>query len=62
MVCGNLTLPNLSDLASEYEAPAKVRGDDVTVLELQGPGHFDMLAPGSQYGKRLIEAVFALLK
>ena len=50
------------DLVSSYEAAAKAKGDSVTVLKLDGAGHFDMLAPGSQYGKPVNEAILALLK
>lgn len=50
------------DLVSGYEAAATAKGDSVTVLKLQGAGHFDMLAPGSQYGKPVSEAILALVK
>jgi acetyl esterase/lipase len=49
-------------LVSSYEAAAKAKGDSVTVIKLEGAGHFDMLAPESQYGKSLMEAILALLK
>jgi acetyl esterase/lipase len=55
-------LQGVYPLVSDYEGAAKARGDSVTVLKLEGSGHFDMLAPGSQYGKQLIEAILALLK
>src|SRR5579885_3568059 len=51
-----------NDLVSSYEAAANSKRDSVTVLKLEGSGHFDMLAPGSQYGKSLIETILALLK
>ena len=61
IVAGGL-LKGSSDLVSSYEGAATSKGDSVTVLKLEGAGHFDMLAPESQYGKSLIEAILALLK
>ena len=61
VVAGGL-LKGSPDLVSSYEAAATSKGDSVTVLKLEGAGHFDMLAPESQYGKSLIEAILALLK
>ena len=61
IVAGGLLL-GVYDLVSSYEASATAKGDSVTVLKLEGAGHFDMLAPGSQYGKPVIEAILALLK
>jgi len=61
IVAGGL-LKGSYDLVSSYEASATSKGDSVTVVNLEGAGHFDMLAPGSQYGKPLIEAILALLK
>jgi acetyl esterase/lipase len=61
IVAGGL-LKDSNDLVSSYEAAANSKGDSVTVLKLEGAGHFDMLAPGSQYGKSLIDAILALLK
>jgi acetyl esterase/lipase len=49
-------------LVSDYEAAAVSKGDVVTVLKLDGSGHFDMLAPDSEYGKSLLKAILALLK
>ncbi len=50
------------DLVSSYEAAATAKGDSISVLRLDGGGHFDMLAPASAYGKSLIEAILAALK
>ena len=50
------------DLVSKYEAAASSKGDSVTVLKLEGAGHFDMLAPENRYGKSLIQAIMALLQ
>ena len=61
MVVGGL-LRGSYDLVSGYEASATAKGDSVTVLKLEGSGHFDMLAPGSQYGELLIKAILALSK
>lgn len=61
IVAGGL-LKGSSDLVSSYEAAATSKGDSVTVLRLEGAGHFDMLAPESRYGKSLIEAILALFK
>jgi acetyl esterase/lipase len=61
IVAGGL-LRGSYDLVSRYESAATSRGDMVTVLKLDGSGHFDMLAPGTPYGKSLIEAILASLK
>ena len=45
-----------------YEARARAKGDTVSVLTLEGAGHFDMLAPETAHGKALIEAISVLLK
>lgn len=50
------------DLVSSYEAAATAKGDSISVVKLEGGGHFDMLAPGSAYGKTLIEAILNALK
>ena len=61
IVAGGFLL-TMYDLVSSYEAAARAKGDSVTVLNLEGAGHFDMLAPGSQYGKPVNEAILAFLK
>ena len=61
IVAGGL-LQGAYDLVSTYEASATAKGDSVTILKLEGAGHFDMLAPEGQYGKSVIEAILALLK
>jgi acetyl esterase/lipase len=61
IVVGGL-LQGAFDLVRSYEASAVAKGDSVTILRLDGAGHFDMLAPESQYGKPVIEAILALLK
>lgn len=50
------------DLVSSYEAAATAKGQSISVVKLEGGGHFDMLAPGSAYGKTLIEAILNALK
>jgi hypothetical protein len=40
-----------------YQASAQAKGDVVTITTLDGAGHFDMLAPRSEYWKR-VEARF----
>ena len=60
IVAGGL-LQGAYDLVSTYEASATAKGDSVTILKLEGAGHFDMLAPEGQYGKSVIEAILALL-
>jgi acetyl esterase/lipase len=50
------------DLVSSYQAAAAPKGDSVSVLKLEGGGHFDMLAPWSPYGKSLMEAILTALK
>jgi hypothetical protein len=49
-------------LVSSYEAAATATGGSVIALKLEGAGHFDMLAPGSRYGKPVSESILALLK
>jgi hypothetical protein len=61
IVAGGLLL-GLYELVSNYETAAMAKGESVTVIKLEGSGHFDMLAPGNQYGKSIIEAILALLK
>ena len=61
IVVGGL-LQSAYDLVRRYEASAIAKGDAVTILKLEGAGHFDMLAPESQYAKPVIEAILALLK
>jgi pimeloyl-ACP methyl ester carboxylesterase len=50
------------DLVNSYEAAATAKGDSISVVKLEGGGHFDMLAPASPYGKSLIEAILSALK
>jgi acetyl esterase/lipase len=61
IVVGGL-LRGSGDLVAGYEAAARAKGDSVTVLPLDGSGHFDMLAPDGPYGKRVIEAILTLLQ
>lgn len=61
IVAGGLLQRSMS-LLTDYESAAKSKGDSVTVLKLEGAGHFDMLAPESPHGKSLLEAILALLK
>lgn len=61
IVAGGLLL-RAFDLVSAYEAAATAKGDSVTVLRLEGSGHFDMLAPEGRYGKQVMEAIVALLQ
>lgn len=61
IVAGGFLLASY-DLVSSYEAAATAKGDSVTVLKLEGAGHFDMLAPESPYGRPVSEAILALLK
>lgn len=61
IVAGGLLL-RAFDLVSGYEAAATAKGDSVSVLRLEGSGHFDMLAPESPYGKQVVEAILPLLK
>jgi acetyl esterase/lipase len=50
------------DLVSSYEAAAVAKGDSISVVQLDGGGHFDMLSPASPYGKSLIKAILTALK
>jgi hypothetical protein len=59
-ICCQRLLNGFDELVSSYEATATSKGDRVTVVKLNGSGHFDILAPESQYGKSLIEAIQAL--
>jgi hypothetical protein len=61
IVVGGL-LRGSSDLVTSYEAAATAKGDSISVVKLEGSGHFDMLAPAGSYGKSLIEAIQSALK
>src|SRR5487761_1999847 len=61
IVAGGL-LQGAFDLVKSYQASAIAKGDAVTIQKLEGAGHFDMLAPESQFGKPVFEAILALLK
>ena len=61
IVVGGL-LRGSSDLVSSYYAAAIARGDLISVVNLDGGGHFEMLAPASPYGKSLIEVILTALK
>lgn len=61
IVAGGLLL-GAYDLVSSYETSATAKGDSVIVLKLEGSGHFDMLSPGSPFGKSLIKAILDLTK
>ncbi len=61
IVAGGFLL-SMYDLVSSYEAAATAKGDSVIALKLEGAGHFDMLAPGSRYGKPVSKVILALLK
>jgi acetyl esterase/lipase len=58
IVVGGL-LRAVPDLVSGYESVATAKGDSVRLVKLEG-GHFDMLAPGSPDGKRLIAAILSV--
>jgi acetyl esterase/lipase len=62
MIFAGGLLQSAYDLVRSYEASAKAKGDSVAVLKLEGAGHFDMLAPESQYGKPVMDAILASLK
>lgn len=59
IVAGSL-LQQAHELVVAYETRAKAKGDRITVLTLEGSGHFDMLAPDSRHGNALIEAILSL--
>lgn len=61
IVAGGLLL-GAYDLVSTYQASAEAKGDTISVLKVEGAGHFSMLAPEGQYGKPVIDAILALLK
>jgi len=60
IVAGGL-LRQSQKLVNTYEAQARAKGDRITVLTLEGAGHFDMLGPDTSYGKALLEAISSLM-
>jgi hypothetical protein len=49
-------------LVSSYQELAGASGDDVTVLTLDGSGHFDMLHPGTRYYEEIQARVLPLFR
>ena len=50
------------NLVSSYQELAGTSGDDVTLLTLDGSGHFDMLHPGTRYYDEVQARVLRLLR
>jgi acetyl esterase/lipase len=48
------------DLIASYQAQAKAKGDRITVHNMVGSRHFDMLSPASVYGQALIQVIASL--
>ena len=59
IVAGGL-LKGFSGLIDTYEIPAKAKGDAIDVLTLTGNDHFEMLVPGTQQSKAVIQAISSL--
>ena len=55
-------LEGARNLVSSYQAGAAAKGDNVTVVTLDGSGHFDMLQPGTKYGGKVQEQILSALK
>ena len=51
-----------TNLVSSYQAGAATKGDNVTVVTLDGSGHFDMLQPGTKYSGKVQEQILSALK
>lgn len=55
-------LHSAMELATSYEKEAKAKGDRITIVTLDGSGHFDMLKPDSGYGKTLLETIVSVAR
>jgi hypothetical protein len=60
MIVEDALLAGAPNLVSSYQKLAGARGDDVTVLTLDGSGHFDMLHPGTRYYEEVQARVLPL--
>jgi acetyl esterase/lipase len=50
------------ELGKEYEEAARRKGDKVRMIDVEGAGHFEVIAPGTPAWKSVEDAVLALLK
>jgi acetyl esterase/lipase len=61
LISGSL-LNGIRPQLAAYETAARSKGDSITVTELAGSGHFDMLSPHSPYWKTVSERIAATLR
>ena len=61
LISGSLLRAIRPQLAA-YETAARSKGDSVSVTELAGSGHFDMLSPHAPYWKTVSERIAATLR
>jgi acetyl esterase/lipase len=61
IVAGGL-LAEARDLVSSYQALASAKGDGVTVVTLDGSGHFDMLLPSTGYYEKVQSIILPLFR
>jgi acetyl esterase/lipase len=52
----------IREQVAAYETAARSKGDSITVTELAGSGHFDMLSPHSPYWKTVSDRIAAALR
>jgi acetyl esterase/lipase len=45
------------EISRSYHAAATAKGDDVELIDLKEAGHFELVAPGTPQGKKVVEAV-----
>ena len=52
----------IREQVADYETTARSKGESITVTELAGSGHFDMLSPHSPYWKTVSDRIAATLR
>jgi hypothetical protein len=62
MIVEGALLAGVPNLVSSYQGSARASGDDVTVLTLDGSGHFDMLHPRTRYYEEVQARVLLLIR
>ena len=48
-------------MSEDYHAAALASGDDVSLVTLQGAGHFEMVTPGSREWVQVVETIQSVL-
>ena len=61
LISGSL-LSGIRPQLAAYETAARSKGDSITITELAGSGHFDMLSPHSPYWKTVSDRIAATLR